>query len=180
MAKISTEKRRLYIETAYGEPCVEALKDIGARWDADRRAWWVGVGKRERVEEILSQVGASDVEAGRLAKDRENILGRATFGGHSYYVVGRGTNERGDWVRLMFRDGSKSFFKSLADVEVTKIYQRPTTLERLREFAEQMRVERELEADPTAPYVESCDECGASYKTEGNVWDEGMSCRRCG
>lgn len=186
MATITTKGRRIYIKTAYGEPVVAALKNLGAKWDAERREWWTGAAKREAVEAIINAPAEEHAETAArkasddLRRDQNNILGRAVIDGTTYYVVAHGENARGDWVKLMFRDGSKTFFKAAGDVEITKEYQRPQSLARLQEFAENLRLERELERDESAPYVESCMECGASYKTFGNVWDDGMSCRRCG
>ncbi|MCP9496094.1 MAG: hypothetical protein MSG64_16725 [Pyrinomonadaceae bacterium MAG19_C2-C3] len=132
MATIRIEGRRVYIKTAYGEACVAALKSLGAKWDGDRREWWVGTGKRAAVEAIVSAPAEEYAEAAArkasddLRRDQNNILARAKYDAQTYYVVAHGENERGAWVKLMFRDGSKTFFKSA-----------------------------------------------------GNVWDDGMSCRRC-
>jgi hypothetical protein len=37
----------------------------------------------------------------------------------------------------------------------------------------------ETTANRAPAHVEECLECGATYRTAGNVWDSGMCCRRC-
>ncbi len=179
MATITTEGRRVYIQTKYGESCVGALKQLGAHWDAERKAWWLSAAKREAVERIVATsapVSPEVAETERLKRDCANIIGTARFEGRSYYLVGEGTNSHGQWFRLMFRDDSKAFFKAAGEVEITKRYAKPMTLAKLQEFAEKLKVEN----DPNAPILEECWECGAQYKTTGNVDSDRMGCRRCG
>jgi hypothetical protein len=119
----------------------DRLKEAGCHWDGERRQWWIGKGKRKEIEALLDAPPPSkaEVAARRLEQDRNHITGRASFNGHDYYVVGDGHNERGGWVRLMFRDGSKTFYKDVSEVEITKSYEKPRTLAALQEFARQMR-----------------------------------------
>lgn len=182
MAETYTEGRRIYIKTKYGEACVGLLKQAGAHWDSTHKAWWVSIAKKSEVEKILHAEPEQLEEAQKretkrqLERDRNNILGRAKYDGTSYYVVAHGENSRGDWVKLLFRDGSKTFYKAAADVEITKEYEKPTTLAKLQAFAESLQAEK----DESLPFIEECWECGAQYRTYGNVWDMNMSCRRCG
>ena len=74
-----------------------------------------------------------------LDRDRSHVLGRATYKGRTYYVVGRGQGQRGPWVRLMFRDGTKTFFADASLVETVASYQQPRTLAGLQRYAEQAR-----------------------------------------
>lgn len=145
MATMTVEGRRIYIKTQYGEACVAQIKALGAHWDGDRRAWWITSAKRADVERIIQAPGADkmagDVEDQRLKRDQNNILGRATYDDQVYYLVGQGQGERGPWVRLMFCDGSKTFFKNAGEVEIIKTYQKPQTLKGLQEFAERKKRE---------------------------------------
>lgn len=146
MSNIQTETvgQRVYV-TGNTYAIKDALRAAGCHWDGDRRAWWIGAKKRAAVDHLLNAPlpAAEDVEAARLKRDRDNILGTAKYDGKTYYVVGRGTNDRGEWVRLMFRDGRKTFFKPLAEVEIVKTYRRAQTLEGLQEFAERRKREQE-------------------------------------
>ena len=182
MAKIIEIKngRSIHVQTVYGEPIVERLRnDLAAKWDATTKTWKISKSKAVALDALIHDLGGNSPEAlnaARLAKDCENILGRASFGGKSYYLVGEGANERGARVKLLFRDGSQTFFKPAVEVEITKKYQKPTTLARLQAFAEKLKAEE----DESLPFVEECWECGAQYRTHGNVEDGNMGCRRCG
>lgn len=170
---------RLYVT---GTPFAlkDSLKAAGCHWDTDRRAWWIGATKRNKIEHLIAQPIASaseeEQQAERLKHDQQNILGTAKFNSKSYYLVGSGTSARGEWVRLLFRDGSQTFFKPSSEVEIVKRYAKPTTLAKLQAFAEKLKIEN----DPSAAIVEECWECGAQYKTFGNVESGNMGCRRCG
>jgi hypothetical protein len=151
----------------------EMLRAAGAHWDADRKAWWLG--DHERALALAAKVAQmSDKE--RLELDRENILGRASYNGHSYYVVGRGSNAKGDWVRLMFRDGSRVFFKDACEVRIEKLYEYTRTLRDLQRYAQAMRgkeMREERECSACARYCtcgtgtfcshhhDGCEQCGA-------------------
>jgi len=145
MATWTIEGRRIWIKTQYGEKCISALKSLGAHWDGDRKCWWISSAKQSAVEQIVNSSDSGklteDAETARLRRDQQNILGRVEYNGHSYYLVGHGSNDRGEWVRLLFRDGSKTFFKSLAEVQITKTYQKPQTLKDLQEYAERRKRE---------------------------------------
>lgn len=125
----------------------QLLRDAGAHFDGDRRAWWIGSG--EQAQALLAKMqgaeSAPDAQARKqaemLARDAANILGRATYQGKSYYLVGEGQGSRGPWVRLLFRDGSKTFFADAGAVSVSSRYQRPKSLDSLRQYAERMRRE---------------------------------------
>ncbi len=181
MTNMNVEGRRIYIKTRFGSPLDLQLKSLGATWDKARRSLWIGVQKRAKVEALLAvEPSPADQEAARLAaleRDHQHLIGSAKYKGQSYYLVAKGDNDRGPWFKLLFRDGSRSFFAtSPSDVEVVKIYQKPRTLAQMQEFAEKLKTEN----DESLPFVEHCDECGASYRTYGNVSSTGMECRRCG
>lgn len=182
MATITIEGRRVYIFTEYGEACVVALKSLGARWDKERRAWWTGITKRADVERIISTPPEKLARAAawdkvqELQRDGNNLLGRGRYRDAPYYYVARGRNDRGEWLKLLSMDGTRSFFANAAEVEIVKEYRRPQTLEGLRAFAEKLKAEE----DESLPVVEECWECGAVYRTYGNVEEGNMSCRRCG
>jgi|SRR5580700_6518147 hypothetical protein len=74
-----------------------------------------------------------------LERDRNNVLGRAQYKGRGYYLVGQGSSQHGPWCRLMFRDGSKTFFANASLVEITATYQQARTLSGLQKYAEEAR-----------------------------------------
>jgi hypothetical protein len=162
MATMTIEGRRCWIKTAFGESCVPALQALGVHWNDERKAWWITSAKRAAVEEIINRAGASKLneraKAELLERDRNNILGRAKYEGNTYYLVGRGTNTRGEWIRLMFRDGTKTFFaREPAKVEITKLYEEPRTLKGLQEYAARMK--REAAGGPCECWCHSSHDC---------------------
>lgn len=64
-----------------------------------------------------------------------------TKDGKSYYFVGEGSSAKGNWVRLMFRDGSRTFFAERETVEITKRYRGEMSIRRLQSFAEDRKRE---------------------------------------
>ncbi len=136
---ISREGRRSYF-VGQTFAVKDALRNAGAHWDADKRAWWIG--SKDEAAALVQQLAAvapkteEQKKAEMLESDRSNIIGTATKDGKSYYLVGEGIGSRGPWVRLMFRDGSQTFFASRSDVKITKHYQRAQSLEGLRRYAE--------------------------------------------
>ena len=124
-----------------------ALRDAGAHWDPGRKAWWLGkaADAQALVERYAPRAAAAAAKrdeqsdeqrkADLLARDRDAILGRATRNGHTYYLVGQGTGDRGPWVRLLYRDGSRTTFAPADEVQITARYQRPRTLTELQAYA---------------------------------------------
>src|SRR5690606_10783859 len=47
------EGRRIYVRCGYKTRLNQALRDLGAHWDSDQRARWVGVTKKPRVVELV-------------------------------------------------------------------------------------------------------------------------------
>src|SRR5262249_36438862 len=47
------EKSRIYL-TGNTFPIREQIKNLGGHWDGERRAWWVGKGKREAIAALAN------------------------------------------------------------------------------------------------------------------------------
>jgi hypothetical protein len=175
---ISREGRRSYI---LGETFAlkGALKEAGAHWDSERRAWWMGshadatalLGRLMDPE--VAQELKADQDAERLDRDRGNILGTATKDGNSYYLVGEGRSSKGDWIRLLYRDGSKTFFADRETVQITKRYRGAVSLRKLQAFAEEKKVERK-----TGVCQCSCHRSAGHFGSGGFALFDG--CDRCG
>ena len=50
---ITVEGRRVYIQTRYGDPCVPALKRLGAHWEPQTKRWWLTSAKQAEVEAAI-------------------------------------------------------------------------------------------------------------------------------
>lgn len=208
---IETTGRRVYV---LGDTYAirDRLREVGCRWDPQRRAWWGGTAKREAIEALAAHVLAGD---GGPQRDEApgldaTVAGRAEYKGRTYYVAGRVargrthyddhvepiTSRDGARVLLYSRDGQRQFWARLwagpvGDVirvhdreqwsappdqaQIVKSYQRPTTIQRLRDYAAQRQAEQRGEAEcpvcqrnctcGTGRYChhhhDGCDRCGA-------------------
>lgn len=45
--------RRIYVRAGYQTALHDGMRSIGATWDADRKAWWVGIAKRDAVVALV-------------------------------------------------------------------------------------------------------------------------------
>jgi hypothetical protein len=156
---IQSEGRRHYL-VGNTYPIKDAIRAAGCKWDADRKSWWTG--KRETAEALaakLSGGAGGDAAPGSERPTREApgeeavVAGRAIYKGKSYYVAGRIERGRthyddrvsrvesrdGSRVLLLFRDGSSQFWAARAELQITKSYDRPQTIARLKRFAEEAK-----------------------------------------
>jgi len=146
--------RRTYIQ-GKTFPFRDQLRAAGCHWDADAKAWWIGDhdAALALVAKLVTEKPADEpTDSERLERDCSAILGRATYQQRAYYLVGQGENDRGPWVRLLFRDGSKTFFRPAHDVRIDALYASPRSLRDLRAYAEQMKNARDIGAC-------ECDDC---------------------
>jgi len=194
--EIRTEGRRHYLRgDTY--PLKDALRAAGCKWDADAKAWWTG--KRETAEQLAAQLGASSSAAPSVETAERpqaqapgldaTVAGRAQYKGKTYYVAGRVARGRTHWddelravesrdgsrLLLYFRDGSSQFWAAADAVQILKSYRRPTTIQGLRDYADQRKAEDRGEAEcPTCErhctcgtdrfcshHHDGCDRCGA-------------------
>lgn len=187
---IQSEGRRHYlIGNTY--PIKDRLRAAGAKWDADRRAWWTG--KRELAEQLAGAAPAGEAGSSpsserpteSLSSDSE-IAGKAQYKGKEYLLVWSGVTRRGPAAKLAFRDGSKVFWAPLGEVKITKVYQEREyrgrrepgmtfgRLERLREEYAQAKREGNEDGIPNGRRY-CCEECG-----EFVVRGDGSSCWETG
>ena len=173
---VSREGRRSYI-VGQTYAAKDAIKAAGGHWDGDRRAWWLG--SHETATALVERLSASPaqddaaLQQDRLVRDRSNIMGRATYQGRTYYIVGEGRSERGPWLRLLFRDGSRTFFAASSEVEVIKMYRETMTLAAIQRYAERMKDERVMGEC-------SCDCHGSSDDMGSGGLAKFDGCDRCG
>lgn len=179
---LQTVGRRVYlIGNTY--PVKDQIKSGGGKWDADRKAWYVGVQRKALAEELAGK--AINGLASQAQVERENgistsariIKGRAQYEGRAYYVLAVGHTAEGKrYVKLAFRDGSRVFWaRNPEAVTVRTTYETPTSIDSLRAYAEHRRAEDagEAECPVCARYCtcgtrvfcshhhDGCDRCGA-------------------
>ncbi len=171
MITLEAEGRRLYfIGNTY--PIKDKLRRLGATWDADRKAWWIGSTKRAEAEQLVSQVASeptqTEMRRDETLKDSDSIAGRATYKGKNYILVWEGETRRGQGFKLAMNDGSKVFWAQQGEpVTVTKRYQtdrdgNSMTFGRLKHLRKKYAEEIQSEQDGTAE-TKTCWECGREF-----------------
>jgi len=61
-----------------------AKKELGANWDGDRRAWWVGAGKAAAAEAFVARLNAAPAPDDT---DGCRVYAKVTYKGRTYFVV---------------------------------------------------------------------------------------------
>jgi hypothetical protein len=155
MASIRTDlstARRVYVQTRFGEACVERLKALGAHWDREARCWWVGAARRAEVEALLRDGGAldsrdpveraaradqleeqgraSEARAAREAKEDVSacrVYAAVTYKGRRYYVIAEQCDKvTGDPLRCRLAtldEGGPVFWADCPACELVKRYE---------------------------------------------------------
>lgn len=175
------EGRRVYL-LGNTFPIKDALKNAGAHWDGDRRAWWIGTEKQAAISNILG--GAPQAEAktsgnggskGEALKDSDRLLGKAEYKGRTYLLVWEGETKRGRAAKLAFLDGSSTFWASHGEYNVTKYF-------KVREFRGREEYQtwgryRSFIEDAAKARKEGVAQCG---KCNGFHRDGDNTCYMCG
>ena len=83
--------RRIYVQTKFGEPVVEKLKDAGCKWDAAAKCWWAGAAKRAAIEAVLVQRDKDedegvDMTLKKQTPDDIRLTGKGKYKGREYYA----------------------------------------------------------------------------------------------
>lgn len=170
----------------------DQLKAEGCHWDAERKQWWIGVGKASAIEAIIkgdTQAVVQTPETTSENADSIKVVGKAKYKGKTYYVRWVGQCKNGEYkAHLTTIDAKISFWAACArpheqidgngDIAcVLKTYQsrtvgygryaheEHTTLGSLRRFIERQK-------NPETRIGE-CTECG-------HHGPSGQRCTECG
>jgi len=171
-------------------PIRDRLRSLGAHWDGDRKAWWIGAAKRSDLEAMLAATPAQSAErtpapqSDSAGSDTE-VRAKAQYKGRTYYVIWEGETKRGRAAKLCFRDGSKVFWADAGAVQIVKRYGRENfrsgrteypTIGSLQRFAEEMRSGKRNDLGHRDGQRYECEECG-EYVTagEGSCWETGAA-----
>jgi hypothetical protein len=194
---IDQQGRRFYLR-GNTFPIKDRLRTAGCKWDADAKCWYTG--KRELAEQLAGQPeeSAPHVEEASAQTDQKGlgdeaiVAARATYKGHTYYVAGRLDRGRTHWddrvsavttrdgvkTMLYSRDGKLQFWAARDLVSVTKSYDKPQTIGKLRRFAEQAKEARaQGNEDGIAEGQRyECEECGERVtRGQGSCWETGAA-----
>jgi hypothetical protein len=182
---LQTEGRRVYL-LGNTYPVKDRIKAGGGKYDPERKAWYVGVQRRELAAQLAGQASAT-LEKER-EKEREDgisltanvIRGRAEYKGKTYYILAHGhSRDTGaEYAKLCSRDGKMVFWASkehMSTLEILKIYKEPTSIQSLRDYADRMKDARgEFGGD------DMCAECGARRATTTASDSSGITAGVCG
>lgn len=188
MTTITLEKtgRRTYL-VGNTFPLRATLRDAGAHWDAERKAWWFGDTKKA-AEIVASHTPAAETPTAASKPEAPGedavVAGKATYKGKKYYLAGRIVRGRTHWddtvESIGTRDGQKVLLYSLdgnlkfwaqvdrggapaeAAAKIDKLYSKPQTIGGLRAFA--------AEAKAGFPGRATCGTCGSPFCDGAKGW----------
>lgn len=150
---IGTEKvkARVYV-TGNTYAVRDRLKSAGCHWDAQRKQWWIGAAKSDKIESIVGKLDGKEVKEDL---SRKPLLGKASYKGRDYYVLAT-TPKNGGKLWLTVLDGSIDFWAATDACRWVKRYDpdgyRQTTLTSIRAFVAEKKRE-EVEAKEQAAKV---------------------------
>jgi hypothetical protein len=135
--QMQTEGRRIYI-SGNTYPIKSDIKAAGGHWDGARRAWWVGVGKREELARALNQATPT-----APVQRETTVIGKAEYKGRTYFVIWHGETKFGHSMKLTTLDEKIEFWASASKgARVIKEYQERKTLASIRDFVSDKREQK--------------------------------------
>lgn len=121
---LQTEGRRIYL-SGNTFPIKDDIKSIGGKWDAERKMWWVGVGKADEAKALCEAKTSAPSPVKTVANpDEIRLTGKGKYKGREYYA-GSFTQDRTRVRLLTLPDDSGKFLDFWApcsEVEQTKTY----------------------------------------------------------
>lgn len=146
--QMQIEGRRIYL-VGNTFPIKDKIKSLGAHWDNDRKAWWIGSQSKAEVEALVSAAPKQGEYVPTPLADSSRVFGKAEYKGRTYFVVADG-RER---FRLTTLDAKIDFWAKRDECRWIKTYtprtrfggygrgqvEVYTTLGSLREFVAESR-----------------------------------------
>lgn len=163
----------------------DKIKAAGGHWDADQRAWWLGLAKLAIAEQLAGAASAepaAEKPADQPLADDAKILGKATYKGRAgYLLLWEGETKRGPAAKLAMRDGSKTFWASLGDYQIDKLYRDRDYRGGRHEPGMTFGRLKRLQADfrqAKLKGIEPCGKCGGIH-SEADLGCYFCGCPRC-
>jgi hypothetical protein len=120
MISLECQGQRIYLlgnTFPHKERIKSELHLDGKNFDSERRAWWVGAGKRDQAEKLVQELNSAPAPASTVGDDTR-VLAKVGYKGRNYYVIA----ESGTRARLTVLDGSISFWADKANCNLLKEY----------------------------------------------------------
>lgn len=182
---LSTEKvgRRVYV-IGNTFPIKSRLKEAGCKFDPDRKQWWIGSTKADKIERIVGKLDGQEVEQDKSELSDRRCDGKVEYKGRTYYVIGRSDRKGKLWLTVL--DCSIDFWAAESECRWVKRYQPQQrwggygrgqvevyqTVGRIRDFVEQEKRARSRN-EPV------CGECGKSGELVDDLEDGVPKHPRC-
>ncbi len=116
--RIEREGRRVY----FGGDTFAAkdrIKDLGGKWDAESRRWWVGSTKLAQAEALVASLAGDGAPAPEdLSSAR--VYARVEYKGRSYYVIAE--SETSGRCRLTTLEMVAPFWVQMSECKLVKTY----------------------------------------------------------
>lgn len=108
---VQVQGQRIYL-TGDTFPVKDDIKAMGGHWDGDRKAWWVGVAKREAAEQLASSSVSQTAKSTKSdAPSRDaRVKSRVTYKAKDYYVLAGSEREGKPRYLLAARNGAFQFW----------------------------------------------------------------------
>lgn len=180
---LQAEGKRLYL-LGNTYPLRDRIKALGGHWDAEKKAWWLGSGKRSEVDDLIATATSSGKEPPKA--DDVRLTGKCQYKGKTYFLGGASRDgTRQHLFTLPGKDGKfLDFWVDSGAIKVTKTY-RPREIRHGRQTRTEYttlgsiaRFIREQE-DCRERGVAVCAECGRPGDLVTDLEDGAMKHYRC-
>lgn len=154
MAKCTLEKigRRWFVRgDSYS--LKDMLKDNGCKWDGEERAWYTGSKEvAEKLVSLFENAGDKKSERTEISEGLDTeVQGKLKYKGGVYYFSWEGQTKSGiRKAKVVTMDGTKSFWATFPDYQVTACYKNKRTIQALKDYAERKK-EQAKNYDPENP-----------------------------
>lgn len=195
--KLVESGRRIEI-TGDTYPVRDRIRAIGGHWDADRKVWWVGTGKRAEAQALVAAAPATQAAARSDATtpltDDDRLLGQVeTPRGKAWWC---GQTADGRRYRLASMDGARTWWADAAGCRVVKTYpprkvwdgrycsgrtvDRYQTWGSMRRFLAERRSQSPAQREEADSRRAAIRECGGVCRCARPIDEGDGSCMACG
>lgn len=180
--RVEPRGARVYVTgTRRGDPAVTRLRTLGAHWDAENQAWWVGKAKLKQVSELAEKVNDKKTagKADAVARKSQGLAITIPFANEKARTAAKKLGARWDAVDkqwLMPDDDSRAAIMAMLKADADK--SREAALEESRKAAKK-ELERISKKTPEGGrvFTKTTDMRGQGYREgsrirdrDGNLW----------
>lgn len=182
---LEREGSRVYF-TGNTYPIKDRIKGLGGHWDSESRMWWVGIGKLDAAQKLLTNTVDTPATIATEDLDTAKVSTKIRYRDRTYFVIAESCkgDPIDDRLRLATLKGADTFWVDANDCKVLKTYRSResgygryrrteyTTLGSLRRFVASQ--EKAKEAG-----MEACPCCGKRGPLHHDLEDGMEKCFGC-